>query len=82
MTEFPEEPSFRDSVGDRPSEDRPVGDFCPPCAAAAAAACARSFREAFPLFFRSRMYSQPSPNSKAHRSQLRTLLVSSLQQAT
>jgi len=54
----------------RPSEDWPLsppwlGDFWPPAAAAAwAAACwARSFREALPRFLRSRMYSQPSPNS-------------------
>ena len=54
--------SFRDSVGDLSSDDCPVGDFCP-LAAAAAACCARSFRDAFPRFFRSRMYSQPKPNS-------------------
>jgi len=55
--------SFRDPVGDRSLDDWPVGDFCPFAAAAAAACCARSLREAFPLFFRSRMYSQPNPNS-------------------
>ncbi len=55
--------SFRDSVGEvRSSEDWPVGDFCP-FAAAAAACCAKSLREAFPRFLRSRIYSQPKPNS-------------------
>jgi len=61
--------SFWDSVGDRSSDDFPVGDFCPPFAAAAAAAacCARSFREAFPRFFRSLIYSHPKPNSNPHQ---------------
>ena len=55
--------SFRDSVGDLLSSDEfPAGDFCP-LTAAAAACCARSFREALPRFFLSRMYSQPNANS-------------------
>jgi hypothetical protein len=59
-----EEPfSLRDSVGEvLSSDDCPVGDFCP-LAAAAAACCAKSLREALPRFLRSRMYSQPNPNS-------------------
>jgi hypothetical protein len=63
LVELVDEPfSLRDSVSDRPSEDCSVGDFCP-FAAAAAACCARSFRDALPRFFLSRIYSQPRPNS-------------------
>ena len=58
--------SFRDSVGDRSPDDRLGGDFCP-LAAAAAACCARSFREAFPRFLRSLIYSHPKPNSVARQ---------------
>lgn len=61
--------SFRDSDGDLTPGAVAVGEgnFCSPFevvpAAAAAACCARSFRDAFPRFLRSRMYSQPRPNS-------------------
>lgn len=66
VTELVDEPfPFRDSVGERPSEDCPVGDLFP-FAAAAAACCAKSFREALPRFFLSRIYSQPRPNSVRH----------------
>lgn len=58
--------SSRASEGERPPEDRSVGDFWP-FAAAAAACWARSLREALPRFFLSRIYSQPRPNSISSR---------------
>lgn len=62
------------SLGELPCADDPSLTPLSPLGPAAAAAAARSFFEAFPRFFRSRAYSQLSPNSiKGQREAQNTL---------